>query len=148
MNPSHSCNLCHSSSNTRSFNPLCQARDQTCVTAVGCLIQCTSAGTPGFPIFSVACFIPVASSIISHHKRGQRYIYFILASPLKSPVLIQKSGWNKPLWITLTHPLLIRIPFTVQPDKLKHLFAPEAKPTQLDYMVLQLCSQALSLFWD
>ena len=29
--PSHSCNLCYSCSNARSFNPLCQARDQTCV---------------------------------------------------------------------------------------------------------------------
>ena len=30
LNPSRSCNLCHSCSNTRSFNPLCQAREWTC----------------------------------------------------------------------------------------------------------------------
>ena len=34
LNPSHSCELHYSCGNTGSFNPLCQARDQTCFLAL------------------------------------------------------------------------------------------------------------------
>ena len=52
-NPRHSCKLCHSCSNDRSFNPLCQAADKTHAsavaqaTAVEFLMHCVTAGTPG-----------------------------------------------------------------------------------------------------
>ena len=35
LNPSRSCDLHHSCSNARSFNPLCQAEDGTCTSAAG-----------------------------------------------------------------------------------------------------------------
>ena len=61
LNLSHSCNLCCSSNNTRSFNPLHQARGQTCgsevtwTTVVGFLTHCAMVETPsGF--FVLFCF--------------------------------------------------------------------------------------------
>ena len=65
---SHSCNLCHSCSNTGSFNPLCQARDQTYpsaenwVPAVGFLTHCTLVGTPNLflkKLLSAFSYIPL-----------------------------------------------------------------------------------------
>ena len=45
---SHSCNLRHSSSHARSFDPLCQAGDRTCIPAFRrhCQSHCTAAGAP------------------------------------------------------------------------------------------------------
>ena len=54
LNLSHSFDLCHDYGNTRSFTPLCWARDGTCAsvatrsTAVGLLTHCAPAGTPFF----------------------------------------------------------------------------------------------------
>ena len=52
LNPSHSCDLCHSCSNVEFFNPLCWAGDWTCAFTVpwagtiGFLTHCTTAETP------------------------------------------------------------------------------------------------------
>ena len=52
LNLSHSCNLCHSWGNARSFNPLCWAGDQTHIlaeasaTAARFLTHCAMARTP------------------------------------------------------------------------------------------------------
>ena len=48
---SHCCNLCSSCSSAGSFNPLCQAKDRTCLSALQrcCWSHCATAGTPKFP---------------------------------------------------------------------------------------------------
>ena len=57
LNLSHSYDLCHIHSNAESFNPLHEAGNQTCTsavtqaTAVGFLNHCTTAGTPSPPTF-------------------------------------------------------------------------------------------------
>ena len=54
LNLSHSCDLCHSCSNTWCFNPLCWARDSTWTSiasqaiAVRFLTHCAMPGTPNY----------------------------------------------------------------------------------------------------
>ena len=45
--PSRSCDWCHSCGNTRSFSPLYQARDWTCISSLHrcCWSRCATAGT-------------------------------------------------------------------------------------------------------
>ena len=67
------CNLYPSCGNARSFNPLCQAKDQTCastatqVTALGFLMHCTTAGTPFFSFYLLSFplgFMTVSQSLL------------------------------------------------------------------------------------
>ena len=87
LNPSCSCHLCHSCSNTRSFNPLCQAGDQTHASAanqaavVGFLAHWTTAETPKSLVLNVNI---LRNFILEYFKQMITSNYYRTQIPLET----------------------------------------------------------------
>ena len=92
LNPSHSCDLCHSSGNTGSFNPLHWAGYWTSTASQAAVVvfltQCTKKGTPVFLVFVlIAISLRFAAYLCSFTIKPTSFlrmpkllVYFVLES--------------------------------------------------------------------
>ena len=95
QDPSHICGLHHSSQQHWILNPLCQAKDRTCIPELPrCWSHCTTAGTlpcvftiQKFQIFIVSYLLIFSFMNLAFWGPAPRsYVYFCIYSPIVKPV--------------------------------------------------------------
>ena len=82
QDPSHFCNLHHSSQQCQSLNPLCEARDQTCNLIVPRRIRfhCATVGTPIHILVVLCCPAQAPSILRSSYCGAHSSLYSLIHS--------------------------------------------------------------------